>query len=197
MEPALESVDREAVEGSSTGVLFMTLFGTVWAAAGAGALGGAAQVILLVVALALAATLCLGSLRLRRSARSLSLEDSPQARARRTRVSRSFNLVFGLEGVAIALAFVLLGRYGLGTFIPAVVALIVGVHFFPLAELYRVKVYHLTGAVLCVLAMVAFFLETSARLPLVGLGSAATLFATAAYILSFGVKARRSGSQVS
>jgi len=99
-----------------------------------------------------------------------------------------------LEGIAIALAVVLLGRYGMGTFIPAVVALIVGLHFFPLAGLYGVKVYYLTGAALCAVALVAFWVAPSARLQLVGLGSAAVLFATAAYILALGGKARRSGA---
>lgn len=194
MNPIHRSVDREAAEGLSSGVMFMALFGVVWAAAGAGALGGVTRVILLVVSLALAATLCLGSVRLCRAARGLSMDDSPQAQARRRRISRRFNLVFGLEAVAIALTVVLLGRYGLGTFIPAAVALIVGVHFFPLAGLYRVKAYYLTGATLCILALVAFLMAPAARLPLVGLGSAAALFATAAYILAFGGRMNRFGS---
>ena len=105
--------------------------------------------------------------------------------------SRRFNLVFGLEGVVIALAVVLLGRSGMGTLVPAVVAIIVGVHFFPLAELFRVRAYHATGAALCVLGMVAFVLVPQARLPFVGLGCAATLFATAAYMLCLGGGARR------
>lgn len=182
---------REVAESASRGALFMTVFGTVWAAAGAGALGGATTVAVLLPICALAAALLVWSIRLRSGARGLPRDDSPQARERHGRVARRFNLVFALQGVAIALAVFLLGRYGLGTFIPAVVALAVGVHFFPLAELFRVRAYHATGAALCVLALVAFFVEPSVRLQVVGLGCAAVLFATAAYILASGSRAGR------
>ncbi len=175
------------------GALFMAFFGAIWAAAGASALDGATGVVLLIVSVALAAVLCLGAVRLRRSARGLSRDDSPQAREQQKHVSRRFNLVFGLQGIAIALAVVLLGRYGLGSFIPAAVALIVGVHFFPLARLYGVRVYHVTGAVMCVIALVALLLAPASRLPFVGLGSATTLFVTSAYVLLFlGGKVMRS-----
>lgn len=102
--------------------------------------------------------------------------------------------MFALQGVAMALTGFLLVRYDLGAFVPAAIAFIVGVHFFPMAELYRFRAYHVTGAALCALALVAFLLSPSARLPLVGLGSAAALFATAACVLYFGNAATRSGS---
>ena len=182
---------RELVEGSSTGALFMTIFGAVWGAAGAQALGGIAGAITLAASCALAAVLFLGVVRLRRGALGLPRDDSPGAREWRGRSLRRFNLVFGLQGVAIALSVFLLARYDLGPLVPAVVAIIVGVHFFPLARLYEIKAYHATGAALCVLGAVAFLLAPPTRLPLVGLGCAAALFATAAYMLYLGGQAKR------
>jgi hypothetical protein len=101
-------------------------------------------------------------------------------------------LVFGLEFAAIAAAVLVLVRLGLQSSISSVVALIAGVHFFPLAELFEARAYHLTGAVLCALALVAFLLAPESRLALVGMGSAATLFASSAYMLFVGAKATRS-----
>jgi uncharacterized membrane protein len=173
--------------------LLMALFGAVWAAAGAGTLEGAAGVILSAGSLVLAATLCLLSVRTRRGARGLSRDDSPQAKARRKYLSRRFNLVFGLEGVAIALAVVVLGRYALESLIPAVVTIIVGIHFFPLAKLFGVRAYYVTGAALCAIAVVAFLLAPASRLAFVGLGCAAALFATAAYVLSLVGEATQAG----
>jgi hypothetical protein len=40
-------------------------------------------------------------------------------------------------------------------FIPPAIALIVGLHFLPLARLFRVTFYYITGVLLCVLALVA------------------------------------------
>lgn len=194
MEPKRTPPVRELVEGSYAGALFMTIFGAVWSAAGAQALGGIVGAITLAASCALAALLFLGVGRLRRQALGLPRDDSPRAREWRRRSSRRFNLVFGLQGVAIALSVFLLVRYGLGTLVPAVVAIVVGIHFFPLAELYRVRAYHATGAALCVLGAVAFILAPSARLPFVGLGCAATLFATAACMLYLGGRARWPGA---
>ncbi len=178
------SVGRETAEGAARSALFMAVFGVVWAAAG---------VVLLVVAFALASALCLGSVRLWRAARGLPSDDSPRAEARRRHSSRRFSLVFGLQGAAIALVIVLLGRYALATFIPAVVALIVGLHFFPLAKLFGARAYHVTGAALCALALVAFLLAPAWRLPFVGLGCASALFATTAYVLALVGEATSSG----
>lgn len=104
----------------------------------------------------------------------------------RGRLARRFNLVFGPQGVAIALSVFLPVRYGLGTLVPAVVALIVGVHFLPLAGLYGARAYHATGAALCAVGLAAFPLAPQARLPVVGLACAAVLLATGAYVLYFG-----------
>lgn len=194
MEPRRTPPVRRLVEGSSTGALFMTIFGVVWGAAGAQALGGIVGAITLATSCALAALVFLGVGRLRREALDLPRDDSQRAREWRGRSSRRFNLVFGLQGVAIAVSVFLLVRYGLGTLVPAVVAIIVGIHFFPLAELYGVRAYHATGAALCVLGAVAFLLAPSARLPFVGLGCAATLFATAAYMLYLGGNTKRPGA---
>lgn len=192
MSSTPDRADRAATQAMATGALNMAFFGAVWTAAGSGGIGGAAGVGVLVVGWTLAVVLCVGSVRLRRGARALPRDDSLQVQARRRSTLGRFNLVFGLEFLAIAVAVFLLVRLGLQSWIPSVVALIVGIHFFPLAELFGARVYHLTGALLCVLALVAFLLAPGSRLALVGVGSAATLFATSAYVLLVGARATRS-----
>ena len=174
---------RDAGEGSTFGAWFMALFGLGWAAAGASAIGGAAQVGVLVVAGTFAVALVLGGIRTRRAASVLPHDDSPAVLAHRRRLFRRFNLVSGLQWLAIVVASVLLGRAGLAAFIPAAVAFVVGVHFFPLATLFDVRAYRATGGALCALAAAALFVASPRRLALVGLGSAAVLFATGAYVL--------------
>ena len=182
---------REATVGTATGVLNMAFFGAVWTVAGSGGIEGATGVIVLIIGWAIALALCVGSVRLRRVAKGLPRNDSPQAQDRQKHNLRRFNLVFGLEFVAIVVAVFLLIRLGSGSLIPSVVALIVGIHFFPLATLFEVKVYHLTGAVLCALALATILFVPESRLALVGVGSAATLFVTSAYMLFLGGKAAR------
>src|SRR3712207_1930114 len=71
---------RELVEGSSTGALVMTIFGAVWGAAGAQALGGVVGAITLATSCALAAVLFLGVRRPGGEALGLPTDGSPRAR---------------------------------------------------------------------------------------------------------------------
>ncbi|WP_195914020.1 hypothetical protein [Planomicrobium sp. YIM 101495] len=64
--------------------------------------------------------------------------------------------------------------------------MIVGVHFFPLASLFGVRIYHLTGGLICALALVTWIFipvrisidryEANAYMTVVGLGSAQELY---------------------
>ena len=73
----------------------------------------------------------------------------------RKRISIRFGIIFGIEIVLIALANILLSLFQVDRFIAPTTALIVGIHFFPLARLFRIPVYYITGALLSVLALVA------------------------------------------
>lgn len=183
MDPPRRVRDRETADSVATAGLVLSLFGVIWAAAGAGAFGGAAGVALLLLALAAAAALCVASIRLRRSGHNLPRNDSADAQASRGRMARRFNLVVTLQWVAIVAAIIVLGRFDRGSFIPPVIAVIVGLHFFPLARLFRIRAYHVAGAALCLVGLIALWAPPATRLTLVGLGSAAVLFATAAFVL--------------
>lgn len=83
-------------------------------------------------------------LRWAQSAKMPDIHD-PAAAAKGKRAGVTFGIIFGLEGGLIALVSVLLGRSGLGDWIPVAVGLIVGVHFLPLAYVFEVPVYYWTG----------------------------------------------------
>lgn len=174
---------------ATAGVLNTAVFGAVWTAAGTGGIDSAAGVVVLALGWVLAAVLIVGSVRLRKRAEGLLSDDSSQVRRKHT--LRRFNLAFGLELVAIVVAIFLLIRLGSGSLIPSIVVLIVGIHFFPLAVLFKISAYHLTGGVLCILALLTMAVMPEFRLVLAGLGSAVTLFATSAYMLFLGGKVTR------
>lgn len=92
-------------------------------------------------------------------------------------------------------------RLGRPEFIPAGVALVVGLHFFPLASLFRVPLYYVTGAALCVVAVstpiaaLSLGASTAVWQVVSGLGAAAILWATSA-VLSIGALSRGSSGSV-
>ncbi|CAK8583517.1 MULTISPECIES: DUF7010 family protein [Priestia] len=63
-----------------------------------------------------------------------------------------FGIIFSLEGLLIAMAsYICASTNHLDLFVP-IMALIVGAHFFPLASLFQVPIYYITGILLCLLA---------------------------------------------
>ena len=60
----------------------------------------------------------------------------------------TFGLVVGLEMAIIALGSMLLNRSHHPEFLLPFVSIVVGAHFFPLARLFDVRLYYVTGALL-------------------------------------------------
>jgi hypothetical protein len=192
---------RQAVQGVALGIFFMAFFGAYWGFISAAFLDGAVQV----VAFVLVGLVTLGFLTvvgiILRYARSLPKAVSPEDRAMGKRIGKTFGMVFGLEIVLIALASVLLSTFQLDRFIAPTIALIVGIHFLPLARLFRVPMYTITGVLLSVLALVAL-VALLRGLPIagpspynwslfVGGGVTLILWLTALSVIRFGLRILR------
>jgi hypothetical protein len=186
------------IQGYANGALVITGFGALWALLPMMALPAQPQVAIVVVVVIVTALLASAAIWLLRAARQLSPDASPADHARGTRVSRWYALVFGSEMLAIALASILLGRTSHAELIPLVTGLIVGIHFLPLAALFHVPVYYLTGVVMIILAsgaLVALAFQVTLGGPyawsvVIGLGNAVILWLTALYILVLGRQVR-------
>jgi hypothetical protein len=127
--------------------------------------------------------------RMHRSAAAVPVPvDDPLTAGVRRTTGRRFGLVLALEWGGCAVIAVVLARTGHTEALPALIALIVGLHFLPLASLFRVPGYRVTGAVMCAVAVVGAViaqLASAASLWMVipGLGSAVTLYATAVHLV--------------
>jgi hypothetical protein len=99
-------------------------------------------------------------------------------------------MVDGVEGALIALAAWLLGAHGLGVWIPMAVALIVGLHFFPMAPIWENSLFYWSGAA-SVLVVFGCLLISDMRMRglSVGLMMAGVIWGTALWMVrqSFGV----------
>ncbi|MFK2877266.1 hypothetical protein [Rhodanobacter hydrolyticus] len=110
--------------------------------------------------------------------------DDPAASAAGKRAGIWFGIIFGAEAALIAISSVLLARGGLGLWIPATAALIVGIHFLPLARVFAAPIYYGTG-IFSVLGVLACLLipDMALRLLCVGLVMAAVLWVTSWLLL--------------
>ncbi len=159
----------DALRANSMGLasagFMMAFFGAAWWGWGVGGIRGVfrGETVAFFLVLALATIILVsGGTLLSRAASRLppheeSFAEQAHGQAEGKRYGMIFGLVFGLEIGIIALGTVLLNRFHHPEFLLPFVAIVVGVHFFPLARLFDVPLYYVTGA-LFVLAGVTVML---------------------------------------
>jgi hypothetical protein len=157
-----------------TGLAFLAVFGLVWWLAGVTVLGEALWPVAVPAGLALAAGVWRTGRGLPKTGRAPVLGD----------VRRRFTWINVLQWLAIALAAACARAGDVPELIPGLVAVIVGLHFLPLAVLFRRRRFHLTGAMLiavgtagCVIGIAGAAASTVQAT--VGLGAAIILWGTA------------------
>lgn len=190
------TISKGEVRGTASGVLFMAFFGTLWANIGIGGLQELEAIWLLSLAVLIGLALFVCGITLFRASRGLS-NHLNQAEARHSkRVGMWFNIILAAEFVLIAAAGAICNATGHFEWFFPVMALIVGIHFFPLASLFQVRVHYVAGALLCLVAVVTVLFvplkvtvgqhEINAWWTSVGFGSAFILWGTGTAIWLMG-----------
>lgn len=184
----LVKLPKAAVFGAANGVMFMTFFGALWASIGIVGSRELGAPWLLIISGLVTLVLLTGAISLFGKARKMnSAAFTPEDKEHWRKINRKFGLIFGLEGVAIFIASIICNAINQFELFFPIMALIVGIHFFPLAQLFREKFYYGTGAVLCILGIITFFLPMEATIghvtliatsAFIGFGSALTLWVT-------------------
>ncbi|MFI4974061.1 MAG: hypothetical protein ACHP84_05945 [Caulobacterales bacterium] len=100
---------------------------------------------------------------------------SPEEAGRTNRLVALWSTV---EAVAILIAVIALQRVGAARLIGPAIALIVGLHFLPLARGLPLRAYYATGAALIVVSVAAMLLPGGYPLPAAGAGAALVLWIT-------------------
>ena len=188
-------VTKADVRGTASGVMFMAFFGAVWADIGIGGLRVSGAIWLLIVAILIGTALFFSGIRMIRLSRHL-----PHTNQFRnaSNVNKWFNIVFAAQFGLIAIAAMVTNVIGHFDWFFPVMAIIVGVHFFPLAHLFQVRAYYVTGTSLLLLAIATVILvpqeisiaghTIDAWWTLIGLGSMLSLWITSFVMLNIGRK---------
>lgn len=190
MDTTNATVPKHAVQGVASGMLFMALFGTMWAGIGIMGLQNWGGIWPACLALLIGAGLVTGGVSLRRSAQRLPDQVAPTDTREEKRIGRWFGIVFAAEGVLIAIASVVCNRINRFDLFFPTMAIIVGIHFLPLAGLFRVRPYYLVGIAFCLLAIITLLVipqhavfggqSINPQLVVLGFGAALTLWVVGA-----------------
>lgn len=181
------NVTAEQIKGSVYGSFFFTGFGSWWLWNGWSD-GGPWLVTRVVLTASIAIALLLtGLLLLRRADR---MPSAPPDTLKRKRMYRVFGIVNLVQWLAVFAAGILLNVLHRPAYIAPAIALIVGLHLFPLARLFGYSPHFLTGTALVVWSVGCCCLLPTARLPaVVCAGSGVILLGSAAAMLVIGHKA--------
>ncbi len=97
---------------------------------------------------------------------------------------RRFGLVMTLEGVGCGLIVLLTNVFHRTDLLAAGISLVVGIHFLPMASLFRFNAYRATGiAIVAGDLLIGMFARKEAMAACVGLATGTILWATAIYAL--------------
>ncbi len=181
-----DGMGGDELRGRATGVVVGAVMGVVWAGSTLGALDLAVAVPVLVAGVAVCAVLMTGARRLRSAATALPA--SVPSGVDLGKVRSRFALVVAGESAAIAVAINVLVRSGHPQWIPAAICAAVGLHFVPLARLFRVRVFDATAVALCGVATTTMIMGVAGGPVLLwrllpGFGAALALWATSARLL--------------
>jgi hypothetical protein len=167
------------LRGVAVGALILTGFGSFWVLIALASWQPRPN-LALAAGLAVTCGLLLAAVwRLVTAGRAPAAKDAEAAAARGRKAGLAFGLIFTLEGGLIALGAILLTRAGLPLWIPPLAALVVGIHFFPLAAVFGVPLYHWTGGAMVVWVLICASIDDVAlRLLLLGLGVGGILWLT-------------------
>lgn len=187
-------MDRSTLLGMTTGAVFMFSFGIVWLLIGL--LQGRPspawlRLSLLFVGIALGASIAIMGMRASSFPHDAS-SPTAQRLATNCEIGRHFYIIFGVELAAIFLAVAVLKAIHYPDYILSGIAIIVGVHFFPLAALFRAPVYYGTGLLGCAIGLTGFLVaDANLRQKVVGLSFGMLLWATVAWIAWLGLTTPR------
>jgi hypothetical protein len=175
--------DAQAVQGRGIGVMFLAFFGSWWMAAGLNTIPGMKLSVLTAVVLIGLGLFAAGWRQLRRAkqhAPTRKVTDT-SIEAHRTKIFRNVNIA---QWSACAVVVVILNILQRGEWIVPGIMLIVGLHFFPLAKLFRYKAHYATGSALVALASSYPFVAAAGPTSALGpIGAALILWLSAAGML--------------
>lgn len=173
---------RAARRGIGIGAMFFAGFGTLWIGLGSHAAGASTTVLIAIAALGLT----LFGLGWRRSRETrlgqFAGDDAPAFIRDQEARQRVFRRINGAQYIAIVAVVTVLNVLGKPEWIGDGIILIVGLHFFPLARLFRSPGHGIVGAALiAIVAAVVLFSRATPDIPAAPIATGLVLWAGAAY----------------
>ncbi|EFH84399.1 hypothetical protein [Ktedonobacter racemifer] len=150
------AIPRAAMIGAASGVLVMAFFSTGWASLAVGALNGWGNAFLSPLVWLTGIIQLIAGIYLLIAARQFPVATAEQ-QAQGRNMGKWYGITFGLEGVFIGVASAICNVIGHTEILIPIIALIVGVHFYPFALIFNRHIDYWLASWTCLVALVALF----------------------------------------
>ncbi len=146
---------RDRLSSTLTGAQVLTVAGGLWAIYGSLSLQGGGEPWLAIGLILVALCLLSDGFYLRTKVKQLpAVVASPALQKRESQAGRTFIIVNVIQGIAMFVAANVLINLKMAEYVAPVIALIVGLHFIPLAFSMRVPRHLVLAGLMCLLALV-------------------------------------------
>ncbi|MGZ3946041.1 MAG: hypothetical protein ACXVIY_12745 [Mucilaginibacter sp.] len=149
-------VPREAITGIASGLMLMTVFTIIWACIANAGLRGADYHVILVLFCLLATVFVISGLQLFNKAKMFLPSTSESDIAMKKKSGMWFGIIFGAEGLFIFLAVNIVTNIGHPELVIPAIALVVGLHFYPMAKIFRRKIDYYLATWATLVAVLGF-----------------------------------------
>lgn len=180
---------RLILQARAGGIMFLTLFGVAWALEAGLRLSWPFVAATIAFSLVVVWFVTLANIRFRRAALSQREPTADQAAAQAV-ADKWLYWSMGTEGVALfVICGIVLPNLHVMSYLWPTVALIVGLHFYPLAYAFALWIYYVTATLLCLVAIMAMVGITNSVLTpeswkvLVGFACAGVLWGTSGVVI--------------
>ncbi|CAN5231427.1 hypothetical protein BH09BAC6_BH09BAC6_14130 [soil metagenome] len=194
MENKKHMIPAVAVKGIATGLIMMAVFTLIWASIAFGGLNGTTYVFALAAFPVLAIIFVSKGISLFRKAKHFPKLESEADLLEEKRTGKWFGIIFGAEGLGIFIGINIVNNLGHPELDIPVIAMVVGLHFFPLAKVFKRTIDYYLATWSTLIAALAIIFSLNKTLPFngvlafVGTGIA---IATSGYGLYMLYKARQ------
>ena len=175
-------VPRIAISSIATGLLMMAFFTMMWAGIAYGSMGHG-LVVLILFSLISALFICYAVYLFIISRRFPQMQ-SEEDKAEGKRTGKWFGIIFGAEGLAIFVAINIVINLGHADLTIPVIALVVGLHFYPMAKIFKRTVDYYLATWTNLVAIIAIILILNKTYPAASVDAFAgigTAIATSCY----------------
>lgn len=154
-----------AVKGIATGMIMMAVFTIMWAAIAYQGLDGSNYWLVLLIFPVLSIVFVINAVKLFRISKYFPKLTSEVDLVEQKRMRKWFGIIFGAEGLGIAIGINVVINLGHPDLTVPVIALVVGLHFFPLAKVFKRTIDYYLATWSTIIAILAIVFTLNKTLP--------------------------------